>query len=157
MILSRQSRSYFSRLEHCQATLSRGYIFRTQPGDEMCTYTHTHPRTQHARRTHTRNVGLSVNLFVYLTLLFQYKSLGPADEYACLWQGDFTLFHFGLHIKIQISRDDSAAAKNQRLWRTVFRLRPVASTRYDCKNRIHHRRRLLPCVQYNYRLSARKS
>lgn len=87
MILSRQSRSYFSRLEHCQATLSRGYILRAQHPATRCVHTRARTRAYATRvdeRTLAQRVGLSVNLFVYLTVLFQYKSLGPADEYACL-------------------------------------------------------------------------
>lgn len=83
MILSRQFSSYSSELEHCQATLSRREIYilhRIHPGDK--TYTCAHADT-HVPNAHS-HASLSVNLFVYLTVLFQYKSLGPALERICL-------------------------------------------------------------------------
>lgn len=66
MILSRQSRSYFSRLEHCQATLSRVYILRTRTHVavtmEMYTCAIAHVRV-HARNAHSRPAYPSICSF----------------------------------------------------------------------------------------------
>lgn len=50
MILSRQSWSYFSELEHCRATLTRGYSLRIHLDDETYTYVYTCAKI-HARRS----------------------------------------------------------------------------------------------------------
>lgn len=113
MILSRQPRAISASLNIAKPLFRKErYIFFIVYILAI-KYIHAHADT-HAPNAHS-HVGLSVNLFVYLTVLFQYKSLGPALERICLpLTGWFYLFHFCLRIKLQISRSDSATVENQR-------------------------------------------